>query len=201
MASKKNRAFVDTGELRRSRIVSLVVGLFIEDVINCSRTNIENFQENDLYKNEHQFSELLINFSKEGKILCDYLGKIISKKVINSVDVLRFDNKAAMIVESLFRAYYNNPKLLHKGTMQRVYIEMRNASSDVIDFKNGDHKLVKDELIAITTKDICDNEMMRTPDENEYWEKRKILVRNIVDYVSGMTDSYAVNEYNSIYLQ
>lgn len=199
LALGKNRAFVDIDELHRSRIVSSVVGFFINDVINKSKKNMKNFQENDLFRNKHRFSELLIDFSQIGKILNNYLDKIISKKVINSNDVSRFDNKAAMIVESLFRAYYNNPKLLHKGTLQRLYIEMRKASSEVIDFKNGDRKLIKDELTAITTKNICDDEKKRTPEENEYWEKRKLLVRAIVDYISGMTDNYAINEYNLIY--
>ncbi len=29
------------------------------------------------------------------------------------------------------------------------------------------------------------------------WKKHVILVRNIVDYIAGMTDSYARNEYRS----
>lgn len=31
----------------------------------------------------------------------------------------------------------------------------------------------------------------------ESWEEHRILVRVIVDYIAGMTDSYARNEYKS----
>lgn len=200
-ALKKNRLFVDVNELRYSRVVSVVVGFFINDVVKQSEKKIKEFQknENDFYKDDHRFSELLIDFSIEGRILNDYLQKIISKKVINSLDVSRFDNKAEMIVEALFKAYYNNSKLLHKGTLQRISIEMRKVSSEVIDFTNGDNELIKEEFKKIKTIDIGVDEMTRTPEQKEYWQKRKILVRNIVDYISGMTDNYALNEYNLIY--
>lgn len=32
----------------------------------------------------------------------------------------------------------------------------------------------------------------------EYTEKRKILVRAICDFISGMTDTYALNEYRKL---
>ena len=33
---------------------------------------------------------------------------------------------------------------------------------------------------------------------NEYTEKKKILVRAICDFISGMTDTYATNEYRKL---
>ena len=33
---------------------------------------------------------------------------------------------------------------------------------------------------------------------SEYIEKRKILYRAICDFISGMTDSYAINEYRNL---
>lgn len=38
-------------------------------------------------------------------------------------------------------------------------------------------------------------------DFDEYLMKRKILVRCICDFISGMTDTYATNEYNRIVKQ
>lgn len=32
----------------------------------------------------------------------------------------------------------------------------------------------------------------------EYTEKKNILVRAICDFISGMTDTYAVNEYRKL---
>lgn len=70
----------------------------------------------------------------------------------------------------------------------------------MIDFSEGDNEVVREEFRKITLKDININPDCRTPEENEYWEKRKVLVRTIVDYISGMTDNYAMNEYEKIYL-
>lgn len=196
-ALKQNRAFVDLDELRHSRIVSVVINFFIEDVAAASRENMEQFSPEDaLYVDSHRFSSKLIDFSKRGKILCDYLDKIISKKVISSPEVVRFDNNAAMVVRGLFQAYYNNPRLLHKGTLRKIYIETRKQMDEVIDFANGDLDVVRDEIKKITVMPLAEMEREK---QKEYFIKKKILVRCIADFIAGMTDSYAVKEYRSIY--
>lgn len=196
-ALKQNRAFVDLDELRHCRIVSVVINFFIEDVAAASKENMEQFSPEDaLYVDSHRFSAKLIDFSKRGKILCDYLDKIISKKVISSPEVVRFDNNAAMVVRGLFQAYYNNPRLLHKGTLRKIYIETRKQMDEVIDFANGDLDVVRDEIKKITVMPLAEMEREK---QDEYFIKKKILVRCIADFIAGMTDSYAVKEYRSIY--
>jgi dGTPase len=74
---------------------------------------------------------------------------------------------------------------------------MRKHDSEVIDFINGDLDLVRDELERIINADISD---MATPEMKEQYSiKKKLLVRAICDYISGMTDSYAYNEHRAIY--
>ena len=52
-------------------------------------------------------------------------------------------------------------------------------------------RLTKHKIKFEDANNICsDDEILFT--------KRKILVRNIVDYIAGMTDSYAMNEFNKI---
>lgn len=195
-ASEKNRVFVNAQELQHSRIVSAVINFFIADVIRYSSEQMNDFKENIFFVQEHRFNEKLIDFSYKGKVLCDYLEKIISKKVINSSEVVQFDNKAAMIVRELFKAYYNNPKLLHAGTLRKIYIETRKYTKEVIDFLNGDHDMVSEEISKIVNTDL----IKMSPEKSvEYAHKKKILVRAIADYISGMTDSYAKNEYDAIY--
>lgn len=63
--------------------------------------------------------------------------------------------------------------------------------------------MVKKELTDIAMRKIpLDNNIKKRSEwseqDIEYWNKRRILVRNIVDYIAGMTDSYAINEFNSI---
>lgn len=198
-AKENNKVFISEGELKHGRIVSEIIKYFINDVIEQSIKNINKFEKDDLYNFAHRFSKKLICFSQEGSILCDYLEKIISKKVISSTEVARFDNRGRIIVEALFRAYYNNPRLLHKGTLKRMYIEMREYADkvNVIDFIEGDRDEVNKEIESIVDRDL--SQIDNPEEKEEYLYKKKVLVRAIADYISGMTDSYAVNEYNSLF--
>jgi dGTPase len=104
------------------------------------------------------------------------------------------------MISELFRAYYNNPRLLHEGTLRRITLDFRKIGTNVISFIDGDTNLIRNEWNKIINTDIKDVSALSNPELNEYWLKRKILVRNIADFISGMTDSYAVNEYKKIYL-
>ncbi len=199
-AKKSKRFGADDEELLQERISSRVISFFISDVLTQSITNIDNFLTADgvqRFKREgYKVSEMLIDFSPEGKKLCDYLEKIISKKVINSAEVSLFDSNGSTVVESLFTSYYNNPRLLHRGTLHRIMQDFRRITKNVIDFEEGDPRIIESEWYKIinaeSDKDDCDLV------HNEYIEKNKALVRNITDFIAGMTDSYAINKYNSI---
>lgn len=107
-----------------------------------------------------------------------------------------FDNNAHTIVKGLFKAYYNNPRLLHKGTQRKLYINLRNVSQNVVDFEYGNYEIIKEEFDLITGYDFNNDSTSELA--KEYYEKRCVLVRIICDFIAGMTDTYASNEYNRI---
>ena len=74
---------------------------------------------------------------------------------------------------------------------------MRQYTSNVIDFLEGDLNEVNKEIERIVNTDLetIENESIK----NEYENKKKVLVRAIADYISGMTDSYAMNEYTKLF--
>ncbi|MFL0247344.1 deoxyguanosinetriphosphate triphosphohydrolase family protein [Clostridium sp. WILCCON 0185] len=195
----ENKIFIDENDMLKSRLVPEILSYFIQDIVNQSQINIAEFNmENELYRKYHRVKEKLVEFSKEGKFILEYLERIITKKVINSFEVSRFDDKAKFIITSLFKSYYNNPKLLPDTTLARIYRDIRKISNNVIDFRNGDPKLIADEFSMICYSEPRD-EGGKIDLNNEYICKREILVRNIADHISGMTDNYAMNEYNTIY--
>ncbi|MBP1682642.1 MAG: dgt, partial [Ignavibacteriaceae bacterium] len=199
-AKKSNRFGADDAELLQDRISSRIIHFFINDVLTQSTEKIGNYLSVDgasrFEKNEHTVNESLIEFSLKGKKLCDYLEKIISKKVINSAEVSLFDSNGAAVIESLFTSYYNNPRLLHRGTLRRILQDFRKITKNIIDFEEGDPSIIEKEwrkiINAKSNKEDCDLV------ENEYRLKNGVLVRNITDFIAGMTDSYAINEYNNI---
>ena len=199
-AKAANRLYANEVELLYGRISLAVIDFFIEDTLRQSNMNIEKFRSENgasIFSDEgYVFFKTLIDFSNQGKKLCEYLEKIISKKVINSSEVSLFDNNGAAMIESLFRSYYNNPRLLHEGTLHRIMQDFRENNFVIIDVEEGDPSIVESEwrkiINAKADKDEYDSS------HNEYHEKNNILVRNITDYIAGMTDSYAKNEYNRI---
>lgn len=199
-AKKSNHFSADDDELLQEGISSRIIHYFINDVLTQSNTNIDSYLLADgkskFEKNGHKVDKLLIEFSPKGKNLCDYLEKIISKKVINSGEVSLFDSNGAAVIESLFTSYYNNPRLLHRGTLRRIMQDFRKITKNVIDFEEGDPLIIEKEWRKIINAKA--NTEDRDLADDEYLLKNRVLVRNITDFIAGMTDSYAINEYNNI---
>lgn len=197
---ENHRLFPDKKELMNSRVASTLLSFFINDVISISKDNMNNYSVVDFEKNGHKVDEdKLIWFSDDAEAINNYLDTIISNRVINSPEVSLFDNNGATIVAGLFKAYYNNPRLIHKGTQRRIYVETRRFTQNVVDFELGNHEIILDEIQKITQIDLSDENIKLSRElKQEYMQKRRILVRNICDYISGMTDTYATNEYRRI---
>lgn len=195
----RRKVFPDINELINSRITSTVLSYFINDVIKASKEKMDNYSVDDFEENGYTVKGRIVWFSDAANAINQYLETLIANRVINSSEVSLFDNNGAVIVAGLFKAYYNNPRLIHRGTQRRIYTETRRFTQNVVDFELGNHNVIDDEIKKITAVDLADeNNDMTSELKEEYRLKRKILVRNICDYISGMTDTYAINEYKRI---
>ena len=159
---------------------------------------MEKYNVDKFHSDGHKVNEKLVKFSDKGDCLCKYLDNLITKKVINSREVTLFDQNGSSVVLALFKAYYKNPMLLHTGTLKRIWNEYRKNELETIEFKEGKPSIVKSSWEEITTTPIPSNIEERTPEQEVLLKKRCILVRAICDFISGMTDSYAMNEYSKI---
>lgn len=185
----KGRLF-DASDMIRARLVPEILDCFIKDVIQHSSENLRDCRKDPAAG----ITVNLVDFSQQGTFMASYLEKVIARKVLNSYEVSRFDDKGRRIVSALFSAYYNNPRLLPDRTLQRIAGEIRclateSFAADALLFRNSDPKLVSQELQSICHGN-AEDPLIR--------EKRKILVRNIVDTIAGMTDHFALSEYNAI---
>ena len=196
-----NRRFSDENSVKSNMIVSGIISFFINDIIDNSSSKIEDYITNKLDEfndNGHCVKEWLVQFSEEAADICKYIEIIVTNKVINSSEIAMFDSNAETIVAGLFKAYYNNPKLLHKGTLIRIMNEFKRHTNNVIDFTNSNYEVVSDELNSIVNADLNNTLQFNGKKKTEYVYKRRMLVRAICDYISGMTDSYAISEYGKI---
>lgn len=198
VGEEKGRILVDHQEMLTARIISDIIGFLVNDVVDYSKGKMDSYFKSDFYLEKHRFDEKLVDFSREGEAVCMLLDKLISKRAINCLEVTRFDRNAAQIIKYLFKSYYENPKLIHAGTLRRMYIDMLQYTDNVIDFIKGDPTLVKEEFHKIVAYAYPPKVENWSDEDSEYYQKRKILIRHIVDFIAGMTDSYAMNEYRKL---
>lgn len=196
----KNRLLTDENEVICFQISSIIVNYFIQDACNETKKRMGKYDVEVFKEHSHRIYEKLARFSDAGEELCRYLDNIIRKRVINSHEVALFDQNGSRIILALFKSYFKNPTLLHTGTLKRIWNEFRKQNLETIDFEEGKPEIVKDEWNQIVTADIPVDVEKRTLTQRVLLKKRIILVRGICDFISGMTDTYALNEYRKIAL-
>lgn len=194
-----SRLFVDAPKLKIAKIVSSIVNYFIEDTIENSRKQMEAFSGKGIDMNNR---EILVCFSPEVEKVNAYLERVVQKKVICNNEVAIADYNASMIIQTLFQKYYENPRLLHTGTIHKIFVETlehedRDVSNSAVDLDDGKIKLVNEEIRDMTKEEIG-ADYKKNVAEKVRFEKRKILIRSIVDYIAGMTDGYALHEYDKL---
>ena len=208
---KSNRLLIDEKELTIARIVSCIINYFIQSTIEQSNINISRNSD----KKDISFSNCvkLIDFTPEVKMVNSYLENVVQKKVICNNEVARADYNASVIVKTLFEKYYKNPRLLHSGTIHKIFVEMLKhknleVANSAINLSDTRTKLVNAEIDELTKGNFEKDVIMSYIENNDsvdnskkdvvIYEKVRILVRAITDYIAGMTDAYALAEYERL---
>ncbi len=190
--------FIDQHNVIRAELVSSIIGYLIKDVVQNSLQKIEEYDDSDrLFLEDTRIKDLVIDFSPNTKFIVEYLESEISKKVINSYDVVMFDDTSEKIIITLFKAYLNSPKLLPDSALRRLFKEFKRKKLDVIDFRDSEISLISSELERIKEYTFNPaNELDK--EDNIYAQKFDLLLHCIIDHISGMTDNFATNEYHKI---
>ena len=194
----------------RENLLNLIDEYSVEKIFNkCYKDpEIESAISFDVYRN---------NETMNGKKIKDFQDEI-SRAVINTHAVQRSDSKGKYIIKNLFEAYYTNPQQLPDSALKNLYKILKES-----DYKFNEKNIVKDneteksshnesttenyndeknsniftiesdELRAIISDAVYD---IRKNDD----KKRDILIMRIIcDYIAGMTDSFAISEYEKLY--
>lgn len=184
------RIYINKQQLIANRFVSTLIHYFINDVIAASNDSLSNGSRGKK-----------ISFSDTGSDVCKYLEKIVTKRVINNSEVSGFDHHGGIIIRKLFFSYYNNPRLLHHGSLRRYYYSVLThpcslVSENAIDISDANLDVLNHEIECLTKHEIIISDGYKH--NNPIFEKRKLLIRCITDYIAGMTDSYAMKEYERL---
>ena len=194
-----NRLLPNKQDMQVARIVHRIIRYFISDVINNSKEKIEGSTKTSI---DDLNKETFIDLSEKGKKVNKYMEKIVQKKVICNYEVARADYNAEVVVKTLFQKYYENPRLLHTGTLQKIFHDtLMHKNTDV----SNSAVCLNDCSVSLANAEIEEMALkpLELPNDTEVQkiirlEKRKILIRNIVDFIAGMTDGYALQEYEKI---
>lgn len=125
-----------------------------------------------------------LSFNKKTKNKDELLKEFIKYRVHKSELTQNMDGKATFIIVKLVKAYLTNPQQLPDKTIISIVKEYDKK------FKKSDRYIVQigkardslSKLLKENTKSF-----------------RKCLLRKVVDYIAGMTDEYAIIQYEKLY--
>jgi dGTPase len=151
-----------------------LIGVYINKLCRHSIKNIMTYQEEII--NKGFVDKPLIKIEEDMLPLDEELKSFIDNEILNSYTVNRMDGKAKYIIKQIFKAYYENPRQLPNATLKKYHEITGKPYIRRIINKNETEKIL--------------GEMKRDQQ----------FVRLICNHIAGMTDKYALEEYEKLYL-
>ena len=158
-----------------------MIHLLVTDLITASRTSIEAWvtarkiaTPDDFYAQRRRLPASLVAPSKTGDRFYRELKEFIYQHVIHSHLVSKHDGRAHLVVTTLFGAWYRNPRLLPDDVLLR-YRDLAGVA------------YLRDIPLKRLDAEIAAN-----------YHRKPLFLRSIADHLAGMTDSYALAEYDGM---
>ncbi len=133
----------------------------------------------------------LINFDPDFQKCDDLFQKYLYKRILNSHLAQSMDGKSTYILRKIISAYLSNPKQLPDATLNTFFNNYL-----------GDSKFSKEisgkkspRTISGHFREMID-ELHNSINDTTY---KTILLRTVTDFIAGMTDAFAINQFNLLY--
>jgi len=179
----------DNHSIFLDRLLSQMIYRLTEWVIKENEDRLEDWERSEL-KNSDRLKEAAKDQIEAGRPmflelknvgewdLYDKLDTWLTNELVHSEDVKRMDGKAEYVLRKIFEVYYHDPDQSPEGLLTR-FAGMPNTNKSAAEMRK----------------------------EVGYWDKvkedsdkrHKEFVRAIVDYIAGMTDRFALREYDQMY--
>ena len=185
----------------------LIVDFLAMNLINNTKENFKMLidkysieSDKEFYKsklkilNEKNIFDIVAydkNFSEQEGIFKEYL----RNRILNSFKAQSMDGKANYIIKRLFKAYLSNPQQLPDKTIESFYKNYNINITGTISEKEKEKLFSLPRLYGDLRERLKEDHFKKCND-NRY---KCALLRTICDYVSGMTDNYALNQYELLY--
>ncbi|MDZ7260779.1 MAG: dNTP triphosphohydrolase [candidate division KSB1 bacterium] len=161
--------------LYRNTLIKGLINLLVDDVIHQTLKSLSSFWQR---KNRtHFFDEELVTFTDELDPYQKQLDEFIAQKIIAHSGNSWADSEVENLLRSLFRAYFLKPLLLPSHTIKRF---LR---------KRGERYFAK------APNSVRDDQAIIT-----LMQQDEDFLRLVCDQIAGMSDNFAVAEYNRLAL-
>ncbi|KJU86344.1 Deoxyguanosinetriphosphate triphosphohydrolase [Candidatus Magnetobacterium bavaricum] len=205
---------IDNEYRQHQQVLSSFVNYFVLTVTEMMKTALSVYCQDDNSDDDKVFPAILpaiLEIPAYKQIL-----KLKDEKVMNHIDVIRMDKKGEFIIRHLFDAYISDIRQLpdevfnNYGSIKKI--EFKRIGKDGFDkwFK----EVAKIKKIQRLDKTIIDTVVKHIENDLKLRHlKREIIddlfpylfwdndfIRAIIDYIAGMTDSFAESEYSELYM-
>jgi dGTPase len=189
-----------------SFVSKLLISIYVNDLLESTRQKLNEFNKNNYVSKKEEFSDLypslhlddvinLVGFSKELQEIDegqDDVDKIkdgfhdfIRNAILNSHKVQVMDGKGRYIIRKIFEAYITNPKQCFDTTLFMVIRKFIKNNKLLNNLDNDTRGYIRS--------------VIENPSLKSNPRFMNILLRTICDNISGMTDSYAIDQYHKLY--
>lgn len=195
----------------------ILIDIMTNDVITNSEKNLINFMNTYNISSHDDFKKIknikninylkYINFSSDKKNFDENLKKLLKSRILNSHIAQVMDGKSNYIIKKLFEAYITNPQQLPDSTIStfsRNIKKYMNFCNDKVNIKfikslsefiSSDYEYLYEENFNVGEIRNVIEKYKGVFNEYEY----SILFRTIADYISGMTDNWATEQFRILY--
>jgi dGTPase len=174
------------GERRRWRKAALLqrglIHLFVTDALQTSARNVNRIVAKHRIADHEGWlaiadgiSATTVSFSRRMAPFFADLKAFIYRFIINHQEVNRQDHRAQLVMSGLFRAYYGNPLTLPTYVLLRFH-------------EDTGRTYLRDLPIKTIHQEVA-----------RHYHSEPRFVRLIVDHLAGMSDSYALAEFETLY--
>lgn len=193
-----------------SSFSKILVNTLVTTLVEASKANFLFLREkhHDVYhmmtldimhrENEQLKNAIGYDLLRENEIRFEVRNKIkefqdeLSKSVLFTYDVQRTDSKGKYIIKNLFEAYYTNPQQLPDSALKNLYNALK--SSGYVFKVTDEYYRIDSSRLRIAIREAVTNIRKKLDIAKDI-----CIMRIICDYIAGMTDSFAISEYEKLY--
>jgi len=168
-----NRKLIEYSLIRFSELLNYY-GIHSKNDFIANRDNIEIGYASSCVSFEPSFASSHDNFQS-----------FLKNRILNSFDVQRMDGRGTHIIRKLFKAYLSNPGQLPDTAVIDAYNIYFKKDYSILDISQQEIGTLRDHI----------GKYIKRPNP----EFQIACLRAICDHIAGMTDNYALDEYNKLY--